>query len=168
MSTRSSLLFLSVVGILLEASVLQANAPPLIMPDDALILNTGSTNTTGYLVYVSPKGSAQIYIRTMHSGGDNFAVAALPQSQVKKLFHDLTAAMPLTKMHTRRGMRSTSFGTATYITYKGQRSPDLTFGGDARANALKADIDAILRTLHLSNALRRPLLRPLILPSQKR
>ena len=57
----------------------------------------------------------------------------------------------------RHGMRSASFGTETYITYKGQKSPDLTLASDPRTAALKADIDAITKTLHLGNAPRRPI-----------
>ena len=79
------------------------------------------------------------------------------KDQVKKLFADLNAAMPLTSLPVRHGMRSASFGTETFITYKGQQSPDLTFASDPRTVALKADIDAITKTLHVGNAPRRPI-----------
>lgn len=120
--------------------------------ETAVIENTGSTNTKGYKI-------------TVHSGGgahmDGKALG-LPRAMNQKLFHDLAAAMPLTGLPARHGMRSASFGTRTFITYKGQQSPDLTFGGDARATALKADVDAITQQLCVTNAPRRPVTGPIM------
>ena len=110
-----------------------------------MIENTGSTNTKGYKMTVSSSGAIM----------DGKALV-LPPAMSKKLFRDLAAAMPLTGLPARHGMRSASFGTRTFITYKGQQSPDLTFGGgDARATALKADVDAITQQLGVTNAPRR-------------
>ena len=87
---------------------------------------------------------------------------------VGKLFQDLNAAMPLTSLPVRHGMRSASFGTATYITYRGQKSPDLTFASDPRTVALKADIDSITKTLHVGNAPRRPIsMRPIVIHADR-
>lgn len=165
MSTRSNLKWF-VVGAVAYVGYLALAVPaaPLshLMPTDALIVNTSSTNTSGYTFYVSPRGAVQFVGSTHPSSEVYLGIASLPKAQTKKLFQDLAAAWPLTSLHVRHGLRSASFGTATYITYKGQKSPDLTFGGDARANALKADIGAITQALHVGNTPRRPLMRPLI------
>ena len=161
LSERNSfprLLALTAAGLLLAAlPILSAPAPALAAPD-ALIVNTGSTNTTGYRIYVSPSGkvscksgAATLSTETHYTG------SAVPKVQTKQFFKDLTAAMPLTDLPVRHGMRSASFGTETYVTYKGQKSPDLTFASDPRTIALKADIDAITKTLHIGNAPRRPI-----------
>ena len=127
-------------------------AKPATTPaETAVIENTGSTNTKGYQITVHSSDGA-------HMDGK---ALSLPPAMNKKLFHDLAAAMPLTGLPARHGMRSASFGTRTFITYKGQHSPDLTFGGDARATALKADIDAIAQHLGVTNAPRRPVTGPI-------
>ena len=115
-----------------------------------MIVNSGSTNTTGYQLEVSSDGSGAV-------GTGDISQAALTGQLVVhfksgtvkdagKFFRDLNAAMPLTSLPVRHGMRSASFGTATYVTYKGQQSPDLTFASDPRTVALKADIDSITKS----------------------
>jgi len=155
MSTRSSLLVLGAAGLILAALPALAKAPHKAKPkaatvETAVIENTGSTNTKGYHITISSTGGATM---------DGKALG-LPMAMNTQLFHDLAAAMPLSSLPARHGMRSASFGTRTFITYKGQQSPDLTFGGDARASALKADIDAITRELGVSNSPRRPVVQP--------
>lgn len=155
MSTRSSLLVLGAAGVLLAAAPVLAKAshkakPATAPAETAVIENTGSTNTKGYRITVSSGGGA-------HLDGKSLG---LPLAMNKKLFRDLAAAMPLTGLPARHGMRSASFGTRTFITYKGQQSPDLTFGGDARTTALKADVDAITQQLGVTNTPRRPVMPP--------
>jgi len=151
MSTRSNFA-LGLAGLLLTALPALAKAPykakpKMVHSETAIIENTGSTNTKGYQI-------------TVHSAGASVdgKTVSLPMAMTQQLFHDLAAAMPLSGMPARHGMRSASFGTRTFITYKGQQSPDLTFGGDARATALKADIEAITGALHIGNTPRRPAL----------
>ena len=152
MSGRSRLIGAGIAGLLLGAlPALAKTAKPKTVPvESAVIENSGSTNTTGYKITVSSGGSAQVDGRTL----------VVPPAACKKLFADLAAALPLTGLPARRGMRSASFGTSTTITYKGQRSPDLTFGGDPRVAALKADIDAVTQALHVSSRPRRPAVSP--------
>ncbi len=138
----------------------------------AMIVNSGSTNTTGYQLEVSSDGSGAV-------GTGDISQAALTGQLVVhfksgtvkdagKFFRDLNAAMPLTSLPVRHGMRSASFGTATYVTYKGQQSPDLTFASDPRTVALKADIDSITKTLHVGNASRRPIgMRPIVIHADR-
>lgn len=132
--------------------------------ETATIENTGSTNTTGYKITVTQTGNS-FHAEAVSTGGDHNGEAGNKEplrSQVRKLFTDLAVAMPLTSLPAHHGVRSVSFGTTTFITYKGQRSPDLTFGGNPRADALKADVAAITQALHVRSGPRRPFpLRPL-------
>lgn len=130
--------------------------------ETAIIENTGSTNTQGYRITVTTSGTVT-YSMTGRTGAMPAAEVrqgTVPRSVTISLFHDLDNAMPLTDLPARHGMRSISFGTRTFITYKGQRTPDLTFGGDARASALKADIDAITQALKVTNTPRHPAMEP--------
>ena len=160
-SERSSLpcfLALASAGLLLTA--LPAVAKPKAVPvQTAVIENSGSTNTVGYTIEVSPTGSSRYHM------GDNSPLGprtpfgpteALSKLQTKKFFADLDSAMPLTSLPVRHGMRSASFGTQTFITYAGQKSPDLTFASDPRSIALKADIESIRNMLHIRNDMRHP------------
>ncbi len=159
-------------ALLIAALPALAKAPHKMKPkaapsETATIENTGSTNTTGYKITVTQTGNS-FHAEAASTGGDHNSEAGNKEplrSQVRKLFTDLAAAMPLTSLPVRHGMRSVSFGTSTFITYKGQRSPDLTSGGSPRANALKADIDAITKALHVGNAPRRPVVMHLNSPN---
>ncbi len=143
------------MGLLLAALPALAKTPPKPKPkaapiETAMIENTGSTNTLGYSISVTSGGS--ITVVSTHTLP---APSTFPDT--KKLFADLKAAMPLTSLPVRHGMRSASFGTQTFITYKGQRSPDLTFASDPRAAALKADVNVITKMLGVGNAPRHPI-----------
>ena len=157
MLTLSRLLIAGAAGLFLAALPALAKVPlkaksKAAPVESAIIENTGSTNTKGYQITVFSMGGA-------HMDGKNLG---LPIAMNKQLFHDLAAAMPLTSLPVRHGMRSASFGTRTFITYKGQQSPDLSFGGDARATALKADIEAITQQLGVTNSPRHPGTPPVI------
>ena len=151
-------LALTTAGLLLAALPVAAKPKPAAVPV-AVIENSGSTNTTGYRVTVSPDGHCQSEVTGLITTGPaaKAKLSVLPSVQAKKLFQDLAAAMPLTSLPAGHGMRSASFGTRTTITYKAQRSPDLTFAFEPRTAALKADIDAITKTLHVGNAPKRPI-----------
>jgi len=172
MSTRNKWLIAGAMGLLLAVLPALAKAPHKMKPkaapsETATIENTGSTNTTGYKITVTQSGNS-FHAEAASTGGDHNSEAGnkeLLRSQVRKLFTDLAAAMPLTSLPVRHGMRSVSFGTSTFITYKGQRSPDLTSGGSPRANALKADVDAITKALRVGNAPRRPVIMHLNSPN---
>ncbi len=146
MSMRSQSLILSAAGLLLACLPAGAkpystkHAPPVVRT--AVITNSGSTNTSGYEIVISSSGAVRYDGHSHH----------VPVSTATHFFHDLDAARPLSDLKVKHGVQSVSFGTRTFITYKHQRSPDLTFGGDVHATALKADIDAITKLLHAANA----------------
>lgn len=142
-------------GLLLAVFPALAKAPQKAKPktapvETAVIENTGSTNTKGYQITVYSTGGARM----------DGKARGLPTAMNKQFFRDLAAAMPLSGLPARHGMHSASFGTRTFVIYKGQQSPDLTFGGDALASALKADIEAITQELSIANSPRHPAFEP--------
>ena len=150
-------LTLITAGLLLAAPPAAAQKPhqATSAEDCVVIQNTGSTNTSGYTFVLSRDGVAGMF-----GGQEDSRAVHLPKRQkplVAKLFRDLAAAMPFKTLPARHGMRSASFGTKTYVTYKGQDSPDLTFGGDTKVNALRADVTAITQALHVGVTPRRPI-----------
>ena len=161
---------LAAAGIVLAALPVWAGSPSKTAPkaipaETATIENSGSTNTTGYQIIVASNGSASY--REAANGASppeqpKPRVQALSKSTISKLFADLAAAGPLASLPARHGMRSVSFGTETYVTYKGQRSPDLTFPASPQAQAVHDDVMAITRTLHVANQPRFPLSRPIL------
>lgn len=163
MSTRSNIA-LGAAGLLLAALPTLAKTPPKATPkaaamQTAIIENTGSTNTSGYTITLTSTGTKYHVASVSNSGNDRNTETGNREPlghQVKQFFADLEAAMPLTGLPAGRGMRSASFGTRTFITYQGQRSPDLTFSGDPRTAALKADIEAIASAMRCHNSPRRP------------
>ena len=156
MSARVSVVISITAGLLLAALPLFAKtAPKKAIEETVTIENSGSTNTAGYKIVVSSRGSAS-YVES----GAKPRAHALSLNATAKLFADVAAAMPLTALPVRHGMRSASFGTDTYVIYRGQRSPDLTTPTGPRATALYGDILAIEKALHIGNHLRRPFNRP--------
>ena len=122
----------------------------------AVILNTGSTNTSGYRIVVQQTGNAE-YIMEMTR-----AKAHVPGSIVSKFFSDLHAAAPLQTLLREPCMKSISFGTSLFVYWDHTRSPDLSCPADARGRALEADVQSVALALHLSSAPRGPVMRPLM------
>ncbi len=150
------------VGLLLTALPVLAKTLPKVKPkavlvETAVIENTGSTNMLGYQIRVSSDGSvAKMFTTALRV--TTVMTQPISFQDAGKLFRDLNVAMPLSSLPVGHGMRSASFGTQTFITYKGQKSPDLTFASDPRTAALKADIAAIAKTLGVGNAPKRPII----------
>ena len=172
MSTRSKLVVFGAAGLLLSALPVCAKKTPKAPVQTAMIVNTGSTNTRGYQLQVASDGGAAFSTGSVNKAAVTGDLVVHYRSgtvrDANKFFQDLNAAMPLTSLPVRHGMRSASFGTQTYITYKGQRSPDLTFASDPRTVALKADIDSITKALHVGNAPRRLIgMRPIVIHADR-
>jgi hypothetical protein len=113
------------------ASDLPARRMPLTAPRaepaDAVIRNSGSTNTAGYAIVVHPDYSADVYV----AGEVEHKSVAAPQA--KWLFEKLQAAMPFGRLGAERCMKSASFGSSTTIAYEGSVTPDLSCGGSSDA-----------------------------------
>ena len=171
MSTRNNMV-LGAAGLLLAALPAAAKTPQKASPkvaaiQTAVIENTGSTNTSGYTITLTSTGDKYHVASISNSGNDRNSEKGNKEplgQQVRQFFADLSAAMPLTGLPAGHGMRSASFGTRTFITYQGQRSPDLTFSADPRTAALKADIAAIASAMRCHDSPRRPVLTQPVLP----
>jgi hypothetical protein len=119
--------------------------PHLPVPKDAaVILNTGSTNTTGYRIVVESSGRAQ-YVQ-----GSTRGTARISSTIAATFFADLEKAMPLSHLRVEPCMKSASFGSMTFVWWHGQRSPDISCPGDGAAAALFEDAGTIAGALHLS------------------
>jgi hypothetical protein len=120
----------------------------------AEVMNTGSTNSPAYRIVISSSGHANYTVtgrrgvRGPSAANSSKATAVtLPASLTKKFFKDLGAAMPLSAMPAGQCAKSVSFGSSTYVIYRGETSPDITCPGDSKQQALLDDAQKILRLL---------------------
>lgn len=126
--------------------------PFLPVPHDAaVIMNTGSTNTPGYRIVVQRDGAVEFV------QGNNRATARLKDATVKKVFDDLEAAMPLSKLRAGTCMKSASFGSSTFVYWRHQRSPDVSCPLDPQSAALASSTTAAAFELGLIHAVKVPL-----------
>ncbi len=118
---------------------------------EALIVNTGSTNTRGYRIYVQPSGRVRYVLanRSRASQSESMRGGKVAKAQAAQLFHDIARALPFAKLPAGHGVKSASFGTSTYVTFGRQSSPDLSFPENAKARALAADARSIATALRL-------------------
>ena len=106
--------------------------------DEALIVNSGSTNTAGYRLRVYADGTTAL------QQADAAVRKHVSLALVKRFFADLRAAGALDKLPRASCMKSASFGSSTYAAYRGKLSPDLTCPGASPAERMLAiDADAL-------------------------
>lgn len=117
----------------------------LVLNNVAVIRNSGSTNTIGYRIYVSPSGKAS-YVDGNGSGQGKIA-----KKLTKRFFHDLKVAEPLSTLPTESCVKSVSFGTSTTVSLGAQQSPDVSCPGNAKAKRLDQDVTEIAKVLHVVN-----------------
>ena len=118
----------------------------MVMSTTIIITNSGSTNTIGWRILIGANGEAS------YVSGDGAGNATLPAGLYAKLKGDIEAAKPLGQLPSIVScMKSASFGTATYLSIGGERSPDLECPGNDPERALKTDVDAIVTFLKLRN-----------------
>ncbi len=128
---------LALAALLACACALPASAaqpvPYLPVPHDAaVILNTGSTNALGYRIVIQRNGDAE------YVSGTTRKKTQLSEDLALVLFANLDAAMPLSQLPTVGCMKSVSFGTRTFVWWRGQRSPDVSCPTDAHGAALNS------------------------------
>ncbi|HEV3085857.1 MAG TPA: hypothetical protein VGX96_01435 [Candidatus Elarobacter sp.] len=120
-----------------------ASPPPAYLrvpttPDEALIVNSGSTNRAGYRLRVYADGWTAL------QQGDVPVRKRVPAALVDRFFADLKAAGPLSKLPAAHCMKSVSFGSTTSIGYRGVLSPDLSCPSSSpSARALAVDAAAL-------------------------
>ncbi len=93
---------------------------------EALIVNSGSTNTAGYRLRVATSGWTTL------QQGDVALRKHVAAHLVQRLFADLRAAGPLDELAVHPCMKSASFGTSMVIVYRGKTSPDISCPGTSR------------------------------------
>lgn len=136
--------------------------------DGATIVNSGSTNFTGYTVKVWSDGSAS----AMSSGRMGNALSSpsaqnIPPALVQKLLADLQAAKDAgSDIHAHGCMKSVSFGSTMIVKYHGWTSPDLNCPGGGFVNAIGSDAHAILAAMHIQGVPYRR--RVPMLPNERR
>jgi hypothetical protein len=112
--------------------------------DNAVIVNSGSTNSYGYTIKVWSDGTGSLTLQPRGSSTTSTPKAfTVPTATATRFFSDLAAA--------RKGnaatvpcMKSASFGSTTRISWQGWQSPDLSCPAkDSLGDALVKDVDAI-------------------------
>lgn len=121
--------------------------------DNAVIVNSGSTNTLGYRIEVWSDGSATVSMlhgpSASPSPAKSFTVSTTTANQ---FFTNLAAARKANAV-TEPCMKSASFGSTTYVTWQGWRSPDLTCPPSGSiGTALVNDVEAIRKASGVSAA----------------
>lgn len=116
--------------------------PYLPVPRDAaVILNTGSTNGPGYRIVLQRSGDAE-YVH-----GPQRAHVTIAAALASRFFTDATHAMPLGRLRVLMCMKSASFGSQTFVWWRGQRTSDISCPGDDYASRLYADVGAIVAAI---------------------
>ena len=140
----SSLIGILVVGCVTDRHSLNAIAAPATI----LIVNSGSTNTTGYRVNISSNGQAT------YSSGESWGHASLPRRMFDRFKRDIAAALPLSGLSATSCMKSASFGSSTHVAVGTDHSPDLSCAVSGAALPIQRDVGAIAEFLELRNVAR--------------
>lgn len=107
-------------------------------PDEALIVDSGSTNRAGYRLRVYASGWTAL------QQGDVPLRKRVPAALVARFFADLKAAAPLDQLTIVHCMKSASFGSTLHVGYRGAMSPDLACPSSSDAGrALAVDVTAL-------------------------
>jgi hypothetical protein len=122
-----------------------------VSPDSAKIVDSGSTNTSGYTIVVQSNGSASVTVQQNATESSSPKPFTLSQATATRFFADLAAA--------KKGnatavpcMKSASFGTTLRITWQGWTSPDLSCPPkDSLGAALINDVQAIREASGIGN-----------------
>ncbi len=129
-----------------------AGTTPLPVPSDAIVVrNSGSTNTAGYTLVISPDGHALV----LQNGGSTEGTVG--RAQVRWLFAKVRAAAPLDALPAAHCMRSASFGSSTTIEYGDATSPDISCGSSPALREIARTVGVIVTQLHVVTFPRRSL-----------
>lgn len=145
--------------LMLCASMTQAHAAQHI--DGAVIRNSGSTNSAGYVIKVWSNGQARFNESTR--GGVPIGTPAtgrIPAALAQKFFAEVKAAKTSSHVIGESCMKSASFGTTTVVQYHGWTSPDLECPGDGFVVSLGSQAHAIAAALNLPKSRSRRTLLP--------
>jgi len=141
---KTSAVIAAACAVVAAAAVARAHQPVPYLPvphDAAVILNTGSTNGLGYRIVLQRSGNAEF----VH--GSTRAKVAVDAALASRFFNDATHAMPLSRVRILMCMKSASFGSMTFVWWRGQRTSDISCPGDASASRLYADVGALVSAI---------------------
>lgn len=118
--------------------------PATAAPQSAAIVDSGSTNMSGYRIDVTSEGVGRLTVRprsgTQPAQPKDFHLTAALAS---RFFHDLKAARDA-NVTGAPCMKSASFGTTTHVEWDGWKSPDLDCPSqNALLSAVISDVNAI-------------------------
>lgn len=111
----------------------------------AAIVDSGSTNTSGYRIDVSSDGAGTLTMRPRQGmqGSTQPKGFRLSSTLTARFFSDLKAARD-SNVTGAPCMKSASFGTTTHVEWSGWKSPDLDCPSrNALLSAVIADVNAI-------------------------
>ena len=109
-----------------------AQSFPSIQYNQATIVNSGSTNTSGFRIAVKRSGAAEY--TSVPRGADarnedpEKSGREIPKDMAQRLFADLEAAKPLSSLPAPQCLKSKSFGSRLTIEFGGETTPDLSCG----------------------------------------
>ena len=121
----------SLMLLTLAAATAAPSAPPA---SQAEIVNSGSTNTLGYVLPVARSGALVVEMQ----GGAPPRNATIARAVADRFFAALAAAEPIAPLPTAHCMHSASFGYTLRIKYRGATTPDLTCPEGDREKELAA------------------------------
>jgi hypothetical protein len=113
------------------------------MQSQAVIIDSGSTNTPGLSITLDASGD-NVTLEPRDGPKRTVKIAA---GQCAQFITDLQAAGPLDKLPANHCMKSASFGSRLYLEFNGVRSPDLScpVQADSRTANLKKQASDILK-----------------------
>ena len=118
----------------------------MVMTSTIQITNSGATDSIGFRVLIGTGGEASFV------SGDGSGHATLPAELYERIVHDIAVSKPLSGLPSAAScMKPVSFGTSTFVSIGGDRSPDLTCPANEEAASLKSDAAAIVSFLKIRN-----------------
>lgn len=98
--------------------------------DSIQIINSGSTNTAGYVIELQRNGLVKWNVAPrshliLSSTDSPSNLRQLPLAQANNIFETIDSAFPFNQYSPVYCIKSVSFGTTLRVTYKGQQTPDL-------------------------------------------
>ena len=128
-------------------SLISSPAPTATPAYQASIVNSGSTNTRGYVVQLSRSGT----VRVDAQDGSGLRTIDVDPVLVKKFFAMLDAAVPLAALPRTSCPRSKSFGYSINVDYDGTKTPDLRCPVTQQESDLASVSAEITMAAHLSD-----------------
>jgi len=123
------------------------------------IVNSGSTNTAGYVIELQRNGIAKWTVgRRFLPGLSSTSSSSTAQMSMRlssiltnRVFRALQRSMPLTQFPEIDCIKSASFGPTTHVIFNGQQSPDISCPQtDNRLIALSKAVFDVISALHIN------------------